>query len=192
MLAVVPQPMIRASQVKANLTGLERLGAGAERRVRERMSPETVEAIELATRVAWLPIELDVELCEAVDREVGRSRLWEWQVEAALESMRGPLLSPLVTGAVRLFGPKPGRLLKFASRAWSQVYRDCGEVELGSASDSAAVLEYRGGPDVVVADAMYLSTIAAGFSSVFLVLELTGDVDVDAADRDCVRFRFSW
>ena len=49
------------------------------------------------------------------------------QLEDALRrSLAGPVLGSLVTSATALFGLTPPDLLRWASRGWGRVCRDCG------------------------------------------------------------------
>jgi len=55
-------PLIRGSQIKTNVKSLDLLGEEAQEEVFKRITRRTLKLIEEASKVSWLPLELDIEL----------------------------------------------------------------------------------------------------------------------------------
>lgn len=184
-------PAMRASHMKSNLQALRDLGPDNERRVRELVSPATLATIDDNPRTSWLPVELDVELTDAIDQVMGREGTRRWSKEALLKSMEGPLLRPIIDAALRLFGVTPASVFGFLPRAWGAVYRDCGTIELGDVAESSLHVLYRGVPDAMAADA-YLDGIAGALEAVLELCKKSGRVTVEPVQGGQTRFVVEW
>jgi hypothetical protein len=166
---------IRASQAKTNVANLMGLGE-AGRRVLAKVQLSTLDEIDRASRLDWVPIELDIELNECVDRVLGRHALERWSHDTLSSSMAGPLLGPLVNGAIRLFGLDPRSILKLAPRAYTNLFRDCGTLTWFNDHPTKAELRLTDAPLVLVASDAYLAGIAASFEAVFTITQTKGTV----------------
>jgi hypothetical protein len=166
---------IRGSQVKTNVANLVNLGE-AGRRVLAAVRLSTLDAIDHASRVDWLPIELDIELNECVDRVLGRKALERWSRDTIRASMSGPLLGPLVNGAIRLFGLDPYSILKLAPRAYGSLFRDCGTLTWLNENASKAELRLTNAPLVIPSSDAYLAGISASLGAVFTITHTHGSV----------------
>lgn len=156
---------MRASFMHSNFEALSALGAGAAARVRARLPVATVREIEEASRLAWLPVELDIAITDAIDTELGREAMRRWAREGLLRSTEGPLLSPIIRSARTIFGITPHSFFRRASNMWAMIYRGCGELRLLDESEGRVVLELRGAPQVFRRSPAYLEGIAATFEA---------------------------
>jgi hypothetical protein len=102
--------------------------------VQRHLSPETVETIREANRFTWIPVSLDIEVTEAVHEETGEDGLMDWAKEGFLHAMKTPVLGPMFSGIVRLFGIQPAGMFKLAPLAWRAAYRNCGELTVQEVS----------------------------------------------------------
>jgi hypothetical protein len=176
MPAVEPsRPAVRASHLKEDLLALSSLGAEVEARVLERLRRETRRAIEESTRVDWLPVELNVELAEAVHAEAGARGSRLWGKRSIVQSLDTALFRPLVATAVALFGLTPAAFYRYVPKAWPAVYRDCGgltaEIE---GADRARVVAGRL-PAPMRRDA-FLEAVAGTFEGAFEFCKVEGQV----------------
>src|SRR5687768_11064744 len=119
-------PEMRASHLKSNVESLAALGAARESEIRAAVA-SVVRAVEDASRVAWLPLALDVRLTEAVAHACGLEGMKRWSSDAIVRSADGPLLGPVIRG-LHAIGLAPATTLKRAPYAWGLVYRGCGEL----------------------------------------------------------------
>ncbi len=133
------EPQVRVAQLKADLEVLPEIWPDRAERIRARLRPDTMAAIEAATRLDWMPFAVNLEVVEAVHAEEGDAGTRAWSRRALLRSARAPLLKPLVDGAVRLFGLEPGGVLRFAPRVWETVFRHCGDMEVAGGESEARI-----------------------------------------------------
>jgi hypothetical protein len=117
-------PQVRAAHLKDDLWAIGELGAAAPR-VRARLEPETVAAIEQASRIEHLPVALNVEMAEAVHAEAREAGSRAWGTASLLHSLDG-FFKPLFVGLTRAIGPSPGLLFKVFPQGWAATYRGCG------------------------------------------------------------------
>jgi hypothetical protein len=108
----------------------------------------------------------------------GTTRACEVLHENLSISLETPLLSALVSGALRLFGRVPARVLGWASKMWSQIYRDAGTMEWVADGPEAGRFELRELPACVAASRPYLIGIAAAMNA---GLEMIGEGDVQSS-----------
>lgn len=183
---------MRASYVKENLAAVDGLGAAESRRVRARITPATIARIDTAVRTEWLPVEIDVELTEAVDAELGEEMLVEQNRRSFLAAFQGPLLKPILSSAIALSGATPGALLRFASSAWSSVYRECGEIAV-ERRDRGAVITWSRLPDPILASRPYLVGTRGVFEGGVELMKSKGrcTLRVDEAARAAI-FELEW
>ena len=104
---------IRARHAQNNIEATEILGPEATARLRAAVAPETWRRIEEASRLEWLPVELDIEVLEVGSRVFGVENNHA-RVRAGLKrTIEGPLLKALLEGAANLFGIRPSSLFRF-------------------------------------------------------------------------------
>ncbi len=125
-MAAPSGPAVRASHLKDDLWALDELGHAAPR-IRARLGPEVLGAIEAASRTAHLPVALNVALAQAVAAEAGEKGLRLWGTTSFLHSLDG-FFKPLFLGLTRAISPSPGLLFKAFPQGWGTTYRDCGHV----------------------------------------------------------------
>jgi len=187
----VQRPRILAGFVQGTLAGLEPAAAAG---VRARLAPATREALERSSRLAWLPIEVDVELTDAIYAELGATRAREMfrrNLSAALDT---PILRSLAQGALRIFGASPARLFGWAPKAYAQLYRDSGEMRFESEGPGAARLELSGLPFAIARSRDYLDGMASAFAAGFDLMGIKGEVTVERIDPAGLRatYRLVW
>lgn len=183
---------MRASHLKSNLEALRDLGPDAEARVRAAV-PEVVREVEEAVRVAWLPLELDVRLTEAVERATDEERLRAWGRDAIARSAEGPLLRPILAALERL-GLTPHVALKRVPHGWSLIYRDCGEIGYERLGEREAVLVQDDAPEAMLRSEPYVIGIAGAFDGVMALSGGHGgraEIAIEPAARR-VRYTCRW
>jgi hypothetical protein len=185
---------IRAAQLQHSLAAIERIAEGAHERVFARMQPETRARIRAASWIDWLPIELDLELAEAVAAELGPAADRQRARMSIQLSVESPLLRPFIVGVQTSFTLEPGSVIRQAPRGWLAIYKSAGTLEYQIGQGAERVLVYSDIPAQVVASALYLDAIAGAFESLFDLCRVEGSVSVEAVDprRRRAELRFSW
>jgi hypothetical protein len=169
-------PVMKASYMKDDLAAVARLPADVAARIRGACA-EAVAAIEGATRADWLPVVVDVELTEAIWREAGETALLEQARLALRAAMDGPLLRPLASVTIRVFGPRPHAALRMVPRAWPMVFRDCGTLDYVVVDDHVGRLVLRDAAGPLLASAPWQRGTGATFDALAAV---AGAVDARA------------
>jgi hypothetical protein len=170
------------SFIQGTLDAIDRHDAELGRRVRDGLRPESREAIVGASRIAFLNLELDVEVTEVLYLEAGPDRAREILRANLAETFTSPILRSFITMALRLRGNEPGRLLQWSSKVWGQIYRDFGSIAFVPVGDSEGRFELSALPLAIAEHSLYLDGIAAAMSAVFDLLEIDGQVDLKAVD----------
>ena len=187
-------PRILAGFVQGTLAAVSAQDAALGERVRARLGVATRERLEQASRIAWVPIELDVEVTHAIYGELGPVRareVFRRNLSGALDS---PVLRSLAQGALRLFGASPARLFGWAPKVYAQLFRDAGEMRFTLEEAGAARLELRALPSCVARSRNYLDGVAASIGAGFDFMGVKGEVRIEAHDPAGGRatFRLEW
>jgi hypothetical protein len=169
-------PAVRASHLKEDLAALASLGADLEERVLRRISPGTLAVIQDATRVDWLPVELNVELAEAVFGEAGESVTRAW-ARASFQLSLNAFFKPLLETVLRLFDPTPHRIYAFVPRAWPAVYRNAGVASVIEQAPHESRVTLQDLPPTLMNDA-FLRAVAGTFECALELAKVDGRVTV--------------
>ena len=118
------QPAARASAARDNVNFVEIYRPGALTEIRSGIPPESLEAIDRKAGISWLEFEHDHWLMDRTLAVLGREEAvacWRRRIGHLIEK---PLLRNFVDGSLRLFGAKPGKLIKMIPKGWTLAYRD--------------------------------------------------------------------
>jgi hypothetical protein len=187
-------PRILAGFVQGTLAAVAAQDAALGERVRERLAPATRERLASASRIAWLALEVDVELTHAIYAELGAVRareLFRRNLSGALES---PVLRSIAQGALRLFGASPARLFSWAPMVYAQLYRDAGQMRFTLEAPGSARLELEALPPCVATSRNYLDGVAASIAAGFDYVGVKGEVRIETHEpaRARAAFRLAW
>jgi len=187
----VQRPRILAGFVQGTLAGLPPAIAA---RVRARLAPDTLAALERSSRLSWLPIEVDVELTHAVYVELGAGPAREAFRRNLSSALDTPILRSLAQGALRLLGASPARLFGWAPKVYAHIYRDAGGMRFESDGAGSARLELFELPPVIAESRDYLDGVAGSIGAGFDLMDLKGEVTVERLDPSGrrARFRLAW
>jgi len=185
------EPRILASFLHGTLEAIDQIDADLGRRVRAELKPESLDEIQNAWAASWLPIRLDVELTEAFFRLAGSARGCQAMRQNLVATYQAPILRPLIEGALRVLGRHPGKILRWAPRAWSLLFRDLGEMEVEVREDHATV-RISGLPPEVAESREYLLGSAAAIASVFDLTGYQGTCELRQHGEGQARFEVRW
>lgn len=157
-------PEVRAAHLKDDLWAVGELGPAATR-VRARLRPETVAAVEQASRIEYLPVALNVEMAEAVFSEAGEAGARAWGTASLLHSLDG-FFKPLFVGLTRAIAPSPGLLFKVFPQGWAATYRGCGQVTVSHPGPGLTRILLRELPDELGGTA-FLTAVSGTLESAF-------------------------
>lgn len=110
------------------LEGARALPEDKQQRVLSRVPAQTLALIDDTPRMGWVPIEESMKLTEALHSSLGTAGFRQFLSEQADRIASYPMLKSVFESAVRLLGLTPQALLKWATHAWEQVFRDSGRL----------------------------------------------------------------
>src|SRR6185437_6112613 len=141
-------PQVRAAMLKQCLAGIDSVDPEQARTMRALVPSHVLAQVEEASRLDWMPIELNVAFTDAVLHVLGPelSRA-HWRRESA-RMLESPIMRPIVQGLTSLLKTTPEKLLSFLPRSWGLIYRDV-DVEVLPAGPSSRRLVFRGLPPSV-------------------------------------------
>lgn len=187
-------PRILAGFVQGTLAAASERDADLGERVAARLAPETRERLEHTSRIAWLPLAVDVELTHAIYAELGPVRARELFRRNLTGALDAPVLRSLAQGALRILGASPARVFGWAPKVYGQLFRDAGEMRFELDTPGSARLELERLPPCVAESADYLDGIAAAIAGGFDFLDGKGEVRMES-HRPAARratFRLEW
>lgn len=185
-LASIPQ--MKASHMQSNVVCLSLLGPEDEARVRA-LCPEVIAEIDASIRTAWLPVELDVVLSQAVEDVCEFDQLAEWARQAVYQSARGPLMGPILDGLTRL-GLGPRHALRRLPNIWNLIYKNCGSLSCDAEPGHAEIV--LSSPPMDTLGESYLRGVGAAFEGGVCALGGRIDENIVDIDADEVRFTLRW
>jgi hypothetical protein len=172
------EPLVRASHLKEDLEALRVLGPAGEASARARLRPQTLRAVEEATRVDFLPVALKAEMAEAVFAEGGEVGARTWAREALLLSLKG-FFRPLLQVIAVVTDPTPTAILRRTfPRGWLATYRGCGDFRVEEPAPGRTRLVLRGVPPALRIRS-YLTAVCGTFEAVWEVSRYTGQIRLE-------------
>jgi len=187
-------PRMLAGFVQSSLEAIEGMDAALGREVRARLKPETRKAIESASAIGLVSVDLDVELTECFFAVAGAARARAALRENLRASFDRPVLRPVLDGAFAVFGRSLAKMFGWAPKVWGLIYRDAGEMVVSEAREGWVRLDLIDIPLVISASPNYLYGSAEIFAGFFDVARVDGTVRLigpDLANRSA-GFELSW
>jgi hypothetical protein len=136
------RPAARASAARDNLSLVDVYRPGAMAQVRSLIPPESLEAIDKTAGVSWLEFEHDHWLMDCTLEVLGREDAVECWRQAVAQLIERPLLRNFVEGTLRLFGTRPGKVIRMIPKGWSLAYRDFCNPAFVSLGENAAEIRF--------------------------------------------------
>jgi hypothetical protein len=181
-----------AGFIQGSLSAIDDLDADLGQQVRAAMKRETLEALESASRVGWLPLHVDIELTECFFEVAGEERALEALRDNLANTLKSTVLKPLLDGAFAIFGRSPAKVLRWTSKVWSLLYRNCGQLALAESDDHSAVLEATDLPPEMVAGTNYLKGLAASILGFFDLLGIDAKCELRDLGKTGATFVVTW
>jgi hypothetical protein len=188
------KPAARASAARDNVNFVEVFRPGALAEIRAAIPPESLDAIDRTAGFSWLEFEHDHWLMDQTLALLGREdavACWRRSIGHLIEK---PLLRNFVEGSLRLFGARPGKLLKMIPKGWTLAYRDFCTPTFELLSDHSAEIRFENIAPEAFASEGYLHCWHAICLGVF-DLEKPKDGEVDFSierSRSLATARFRW
>jgi hypothetical protein len=185
---------IRAALPLQSLRVLEAIAGFEHTRVLSRLHPQTLARLRAVARLEWLPLEIDLELGNAVADVLGPDVDRERARLCVLHAFETPLLRPFLHGADMLFGLSPAGLIATLPRGWPAVYRDAGSLRYEVDGGLRRVLIYQDVPAEIIGSRLYLESLTGALESIFELCKVEGTVSLGSIDTAARRAElcFEW
>jgi hypothetical protein len=154
-------PEIRCRQIRSKIKSLELLDPAVRKRILERFSKDTMQAIQKAKDDQWLPVEYNIALAECAAAETSEEGVFDWSCKAVSYSIKSSVVGPFFIASMNMFKFKPSSVLKVAPQLWKSIYRNCGEFGSSQISANCVHCMIKGLPLVMLRSRPYLIGIAA-------------------------------
>jgi hypothetical protein len=177
------QPLVRARFCQEWLAQVDAEGEPWRTRFRAALDAETREAIESASRVAWIPIALHVRLADVLQESFGAVRAHDYYRRAFAGSLSGPVLGPLMKAGARVLGISVPTFVRWAPHGWAASFRNAGELVGEVLEPNHARLTYRGLPTVCTASEAWLLSSQGSAYGGYDVLGVVGVIRIDISER---------
>jgi hypothetical protein len=188
------RPAARASAARDNLNFVEVFRPGALTEIRATIPPDSLDAIDHTLGISWLEFEHDHWLMDGTLALLGREEAVECWRRSIGHLIEKPLLRDFVEGSLRLFGARPGKLLKMIPKGWTLAYRDFCTPAFELLSDHSAEIRFENIVPEAFASEGYLHCWHAICLGVF-DLEKPKDGEVDFSierDHSLATASFRW
>jgi hypothetical protein len=117
-------PAARASAARDNIAFADVYRPGSLETIRAMIPEASLERIDNAGGASWLEFEHDRWLMDGMMQVFGREEAIVCWRQSMHQLVDKPLLRSFVQGGLRLFGARPGKLLKLLPKGWTLAYRD--------------------------------------------------------------------
>ena len=187
-------PAARASAARDNLEYCDVYRPGSVARIRAMIPEASLDALDHTGGASWLEFEHDHWLMDGTMEIFGREEAVACWRQSIAQLIDKPLLKSFVQGGLRLFGAKPGAILKLVPKGWSLAYRDFCAPAFERTSESSAELRFEDIADQAFASPGYLHCWHAVCLGIFdLEKPSNGEVSFEIDEpRKLAIARFSW
>jgi hypothetical protein len=158
------------------------------------LGPARREMIDSASRVAWLPAEVHVQLADVLLEAFGVVRAHEYYRRAFAASLRGPVLGPFVRMAARVAGISMISFVRWAPRGWDFAWRNSGKLVSEVLGPHQGRIVYQGLPTIFTDSDAWMNAAHGSGYGVYDLLGVEGIVRVDLGKRSQGRMTidFEW
>lgn len=163
--------MVRTQLLRAYYRALEVFGEWTADAIRKHIPKETIQELLTPNHPGWMPLEADIQICEAVWRVTGDQGAYTWTKEGMNISHLSTVLTPLISGLLRVFRVKPDLMVKLGPQSWRALFRNVGELSVKMTAGNGATITIESVPEEVVRIDFFWICIGA---SIVAALEMTG------------------
>jgi len=183
---------VQSTYMKQFAARVRQLGARGEAVVAS--DPDLFERIDGASRLGWLPVELNVRMIDALILGLGPRRAHEFQEEQITSQLSTPLWSTFVEGGIRLLGLDPAVLSRWLPNAVGLIFKNCGTWTVERRSNTNSTVHVRGLPPELTGSPRWIESVAGGFHALFVLCRTSGEARVVENDlvAGTARIELDW
>ena len=178
-----PEARVRAPLTKAIVELLNTQPASVRAAVHAKASG-AIETVELASRVDWIPLGVQLEILAALHGEVGQKGYEAFCAAHFASTVNQPLVKSVFEGTLRVFGISPGAVLRMFPKSWAMISSGCGVVSTeGEISESGTLLVVSELPIEEPHIDLFVKGFRATFQGIIDVLKRPGEVELTSFER---------
>lgn len=167
---------IRASYTKLALRHFKRAHAQRFEPLIEIAGQSALADLRAASALEWLPAELHGAVADAMIETVGRSEARALWADVIIEAFGSPVLSSIVSGALRIYGKTPPSVMRMTPHAWPLFFRECGRSWMEPAEESRATMMFDELPRAIVESTGILDSFLGNCDAALRYTSFTGSV----------------
>lgn len=158
------------------------------------LSGETRATLAAADPMDWLPIEIDVEVVEAVAERMDPERNAALLAARQREEMGSSIFHGFVATALRAFAASPVTMVKRIPDGWARVWKDAGWVSVVSIARNVAVLRVHRLPPVIIGSRAWMTAMPISLQTLYELVGARGTVECRVEDpaEGTVLCTFRW
>jgi hypothetical protein len=165
--AAVGKPAVRAKFLQLWLTSFGRFDASAVPRLAQLVGEAEWRAVMDLSMLSWIPIELDVEIVDAVAQVLGKERFHAFTRSYVTEILPHAPLGALIDLGSKMIGLSPESFLRWWDKGWRAVYRDCGLVKGSVIDDRHGRIVYEKMPRACTQSEAFIDAVVSTAYAVF-------------------------
>jgi hypothetical protein len=176
-------PAVRAKFLQLWLASFERYEPSGAAKLTQIVGESKRRAVAELSMLRWVPIELDVEIVDAVASVLGPVRFGEFTRAYVAEIMPRAPLGALIDLGTKMIGVSPQSFLRWWDKGWNAVYRAVGKVKGLAVDASHGRVVYEHMPRVCIESEAFVDAIVSTAYAVYTWTGRHGVVQVSALDR---------
>jgi hypothetical protein len=159
--AALGRPAVRAKFLQLWLTSFAHTEQDALFRLDRIVGEERRRGIMGLSMLSWIPIELDVEIVDAVSEVLGQERFAAFTRAYVSDIMPRPPLGALIDLGTKMMGVSPESFLRWWDRGWRAVYRGCGVTKGIVSGDAKGSIIYEKLPQACAQSEAFVAAIVS-------------------------------
>jgi hypothetical protein len=160
-------PAVRAKFLQLWLSSFERFAPDAVTQLCARVGDDKLRAIGELSMLSWVPIELDIEIVDAIAEVLGKERFHAFTLAYVAEIMPRPPLGALIDLGAKMLGLSPQSFLRWWDKGWKAVYRECGKVKGFVQDENHGSIVYEKMPRACIGSEAFIAAIVSTAQVVF-------------------------
>ena len=176
-------PAVRARHLHQWLVLVDRSEEPWRTRFFDAIPADVRAAIDGASPLTWVPVDLHVALAEVLKSTFGIARAHEYYRRAFASNLDSPLLGGLVTTGIRVLGLTPKAFVRWGHKGWEMSFRDCGDITGELLGPARARLTYLALPPVCAASDAWIDSALGTVYGMYDVTHVDGVARLDKRER---------
>jgi hypothetical protein len=179
---------IRASYTKVGLRHFKRAHAEQWERLVAVIGQSALDDVRAASALEWLSADLHCTVADAMIEVAGRSDARALWADVIIDAFGNPVLLPIVSGALRIYGKTPSSVMRMTPHAWPLFFRECGQSWMEPAGEDRATMWFAELPRAIVGSTGVLDSFSGNCDAALRYTDFVGSVVASYDQLSAARF----